>query len=162
VKNPLGNKLYYSISEVAEITDLQPYTLRAWEKEFPCLRPKRGRGKNRAYRERDIGIVLLIRHLLYEQRYTSQGVKQRLNTDPDLVREAGSDLATMLDPVARAQRVGLDPRIRGDDPPDEDRTDPATPAPATAGGPVVAATTDEISAALRAARQELRDLLELL
>ena len=73
VKSRVGTKLYYSISEVAEITDLQPYTLRAWEKEFPCLRPRRARGKNRAYRERDIGIVQLIKQLLYEEGYTTKG-----------------------------------------------------------------------------------------
>jgi len=86
VKNPLKTKLYYSISEVAEVTDLQPYTLRSWEKEFSCLRPKRMGGKNRAYKERDIGIVLLIKYLLYEARYTSQGVKQRLKNEPELIQ----------------------------------------------------------------------------
>ena len=86
MKNPLKTKLYYSISEVAEITDLQPYTLRSWEKEFSCLRPKRMGGKNRAYKERDIGIVLLIKYLLYEARYTGQGVKQRLKNEPELIQ----------------------------------------------------------------------------
>ena len=86
VKSRVGSKLYYSISEVAEITDLQPYTLRAWEKEFPCLRPRRARGKNRAYRERDIGIVQLIKQLLYEEGYTTKGVKQKLKNEPGLLR----------------------------------------------------------------------------
>ncbi|SVC39085.1 uncharacterized protein METZ01_LOCUS291939, partial [marine metagenome] len=52
----LGTKLYYSIGEVADLTELAPYTLRAWEGEFSCLRPKRVRGKNRAYKKRDIAI----------------------------------------------------------------------------------------------------------
>ena len=56
----LGTKLYYSIGEVADLTELAPYTLRAWEGEFSCLRPKRVRGKNRAYKKRDIAIILLI------------------------------------------------------------------------------------------------------
>lgn len=88
VKSRVGTKLYYSISEVAEITDLQPYTLRAWEKEFPCLRPRRARGKNRAYRERDIGIVQLIKQLLYEEGYTTKGVKQKLKNEPGLLRSS--------------------------------------------------------------------------
>ena len=96
MKNPLGTKLYYSISEVAELTDLQPYTLRAWEKEFACLRPKRARGKNRAYRERDIGIVLLIKGLLYQERYTTQGVKQKLKNEPDLLRQAAMQVGSLL------------------------------------------------------------------
>ena len=88
MKNPLKMKLYYSISEVAEITTLQPYTLRAWEKEFSCLRPRRIHGKNRAYRERDINIILLIKRLLYEERYTTQGASKKLKEDPGLLRKA--------------------------------------------------------------------------
>mgnify|MGYP000315469830 CR=1 FL=1 len=97
MKNPLGNKLYYSISEVADLTHLQPYTLRAWEKEFSCLRPRRARGKNRAYREKDIGIILLIKELLYEERYTTQGVKQKLKNEPELLQQAAQDIGALLE-----------------------------------------------------------------
>lgn len=93
MRQPLGTKLYYSIGEVAELTDLQPYTLRAWEKEFTCLRPRRVRGKNRAYRERDIGIIRLIKRLLYEERYSTRGVQQKLKAEPELVRSAADNVA---------------------------------------------------------------------
>ena len=106
MNNPLGNKLYYSISEVAEITELQPYTLRAWEREFPCLRPRRNRGKNRAYRERDIGIILLIKQLLYDERYTSQGVKKKLKDEPELLRQIGPQMPLLLE---KAKKKGADP-----------------------------------------------------
>ena len=97
MKNPLQNKLYYSISEVAELTQLQPYTLRAWEKEFSCLRPRRAHGgKNRAYRERDIGIILLLKRLLYEERYTTQGVKKKLKDEPELLRQVGEQVPVLL------------------------------------------------------------------
>ena len=97
MKNPLQNKLYYSISEVAELTQLQPYTLRAWEKEFSCLRPRRARGgKNRAYKERDIGIILLLKRLLYEERYTTQGVKKKLKDEPELLRQVGEQVPVLL------------------------------------------------------------------
>ncbi len=97
MKNPLQNKLYYSISEVAELTQLQPYTLRAWEKEFACLRPRRALGgKNRAYRERDIGIILLLKRLLYEERYTTQGVKKKLKDEPELLRQVGEQVPAWL------------------------------------------------------------------
>ena len=97
MKNPLQNKLYYSISEVAELTQLQPYTLRAWEKEFACLRPRRARGgKNRAYRARDIGIILLLKRLLYEERYTTQGVKKKLKDEPELLRQIGEQVPALL------------------------------------------------------------------
>lgn len=88
-RRALDTKLYYSIGEVAEITQLPQYTLRAWEKEFSCLRPRRGRGKNRAYRERDIGIILLIKRLLHQDRYSTRGARQKLRNEPELVRSAG-------------------------------------------------------------------------
>ncbi len=81
-------KLYYSIGEVAEVTGLPPYTLRSWEKEFPCIRPKRVRGKNRAYRPRDIGIILLIKRLLHEERYSTEGARRKLRNEPELVQKA--------------------------------------------------------------------------
>lgn len=84
----IGTKLYYSIGEVAELTGLPPYTLRSWEKEFPCLRPRRVRGKNRAYRARDIGIVLLIKRLLHEERYSTVGARKKLRNAPELIQEA--------------------------------------------------------------------------
>lgn len=86
MKSPLGQKLYFSISEVAEITDLQPYILRTWEKEFACLRPRRLHGKNRAYRQGDINLILLIKRLLYEERFTIQGVRQKLRNDSGLLK----------------------------------------------------------------------------
>lgn len=97
MKNPLQNKLYYSISEVAELTQLPPHTLRAWEKEFSCLRPRRARsGKNRTYRERDIGIILLLKCLLYEERYTTQGVKKKLQDEPEILRQIGEQVPVLL------------------------------------------------------------------
>ena len=96
MKNFLSRKLYYSISEVAELTDLQPYTLRAWEKEFSCLRPRRVRGKNRAYRLRDICIVLMIKQLLHEERYTIQGVRQKIKCEPGLLRHVVENFSIYL------------------------------------------------------------------
>ena len=104
-----ANKTYYSISEVSKLTELQPYTLRAWEKEFPWLRPRRARGKNRAYRERDIGIILLIKKLLYEERYTTQGVKKKLKDEPELLRQIGPQMPLLLEKV---KNKGADPSER--------------------------------------------------
>lgn len=95
MKRTLGTKLYYSIGEVADLTQLQPHTLRAWEKEFSCLRPKR-MGKNRAYRERDIGVILLIRQLLYQERYSTPGAQLRLKNEPELIRAAADNASAFL------------------------------------------------------------------
>ncbi len=77
-KGSTTEKLYYSISEVARITNLQPYVLRFWEKEFPMLRPKKNKGGNRHYQKRDIELINQIKHLLYEENYTIAGARKRL------------------------------------------------------------------------------------
>jgi DNA-binding transcriptional MerR regulator len=77
-KTVADEKLYYSISEVARITDLEAYVLRFWEKEFPMLRPKKNKGGNRHYQKRDIELVNQIKHLLYEENYTIAGARKRL------------------------------------------------------------------------------------
>lgn len=81
-------KLYYSISEVADLTGVKPHILRFWEKDFSVLRPRKNRAQNRAYRERDIRIVLAIRRLLYEEKYTIKGARDRLLKDRTLIDDA--------------------------------------------------------------------------
>jgi len=76
-------KLYYSISEVSRITDLEQYVLRYWESEFEELKPQKNRAGNRIYASRDIKLILHIKKLLREERYTIEGAKQILkNYDP--------------------------------------------------------------------------------
>jgi DNA-binding transcriptional MerR regulator len=71
-------KLYYSISEVAKITDLEQYVLRYWESEFEHLKPQKNRAGNRIYTNRDIRLILYIKKLLRDERYTIEGAKQVL------------------------------------------------------------------------------------
>src|SRR3970040_3001039 len=71
-------KLYYSISEVSKITDLEQYVLRYWESEFEQLKPAKNRAGNRIYTNRDIRLILYIKKLLREERYTIEGAKQVL------------------------------------------------------------------------------------
>ena len=73
-------KLYYSISEVSKITDLEQYVLRYWESEFEHLKPAKNRAGNRIYTNKDINLILFIKNLLREQRYTIEGAKQVLET----------------------------------------------------------------------------------
>ena len=54
-------KLYFSISEVSEMTGVKAHVLRYWESEFPDLRPKKNRAGNRSYREKDIRMVMTMR-----------------------------------------------------------------------------------------------------
>lgn len=71
-------KLYYSIGEVSEETELKQYVLRYWESEFPQLSPAKNRAGNRTYREKDIDLVKFIKTLLYEKKYTIEGARQKL------------------------------------------------------------------------------------
>ena len=74
------NKLYYSISEVSQITDLKQYVLRYWETEFPQLNPSKNRAGNRNYRSHDVDLILKIKSLLYDRKFTIKGAKQFLKT----------------------------------------------------------------------------------
>ena len=73
-------KLYYSISEVSKITDLEQYVLRYWESEFEQLKPAKNRAGNRIYTNRDIKLILYIKKLLRDERYTIEGAKQVLKS----------------------------------------------------------------------------------
>ncbi len=82
-------KMYYTIGEVSEVTGVKPHVLRYWETEFPTLRPKKNRAGNRSYRPRDIKAVLVIRDLLYKEKFTINGARKKLqenfgNPDPIL------------------------------------------------------------------------------
>ena len=71
-------KRYYRIGEVAKLTDVKPYVLRYWESEFRWMAPQKSRSKQRLYRKRDIEMILLIKKLLYEQRFTIAGARKKL------------------------------------------------------------------------------------
>lgn len=71
-------RLYYSIAEVSQITGIKPYVLRFWETEFPELRPAKNSAGNRIYRKSDIRTVFMIKRLLYDDKYTIEGARQRL------------------------------------------------------------------------------------
>ena len=72
-------KLYYSISEVSEITSLKQYVLRYWETEFSQLKPGKNRAGNRIYRSHDVDTIMKIKSLLYDRKFTIKGAQQHLN-----------------------------------------------------------------------------------
>ncbi|MFA5404594.1 MAG: MerR family transcriptional regulator [Ignavibacteria bacterium] len=71
-------KLYYSISEVSKITDLEQYVLRYWETEFDQLKPAKNLAGNRIYTNKDIKLILHIKKLLRDEKYTIEGAKKLL------------------------------------------------------------------------------------
>ncbi len=72
------SKLYRSISEVSEMLDVKPHVLRYWETQFSMLRPKKNRAGNRMYRPDEVKLLLRIKELLYENRFTIAGARRTL------------------------------------------------------------------------------------
>ena len=72
------SKLYRSISEVSALVEVRPHVLRYWETQFSMLRPKKNRAGNRMYRPEEIKLLLRIKELLYERRFTIAGARRRL------------------------------------------------------------------------------------
>jgi len=73
-----NTKLYYSIKEVSEMTKLKPYVLRYWESEFPSLKPTKNKAGNRTYKKQDIEVILDIKKLLYDKKFTIKGAVEEL------------------------------------------------------------------------------------
>ena len=76
---PIPNKRYFSIGEVAKLSEVKPHVLRYWEQEFPQLSPTKRRGNRRYYQQQDIVLVSQIKSLLYEEGLTISGARARLN-----------------------------------------------------------------------------------
>lgn len=71
-------KAYYSIGDVCDLTGLKPHVLRYWETQFDVLRPTKNRAGNRVFRPKDVELILLVKNLLYEKKYTIEGANQKL------------------------------------------------------------------------------------
>ena len=84
---------FFSIGDVCSLTDLKPHVLRYWESQFRFLHPAKNRSGNRVYQRREIELIMLVKHLLYTEKYTIEGARQKV----DEHRKAGA-----LRTVARA------------------------------------------------------------
>jgi|SRR5579871_1910230 len=77
----IPDKLYFKIGEVSEIVGVEPYVLRYWETEFARLAPKKSGTGHRLYRRKDVELLIRIKHLLYEKRFTIEGARQTLQLE---------------------------------------------------------------------------------
>lgn len=100
-------KLYYSISEVSKITGLEQYILRYWESEFEILKPGKNRAGNRIYTNKDINLILRIKKLLRDEKYTIEGAK-RILEDEDNYTAIESEEPVVEKPVAKPS----EPRVK--------------------------------------------------
>jgi len=94
-------KLYYSISEVSKLTDLEQYILRYWESEFDQLNPSKNRAGNRIYTNKDIKVIMNIKKLLREERYTIEGAKKIISDIPK--PQARKNTVKRKEPVQKIQ-----------------------------------------------------------
>jgi DNA-binding transcriptional MerR regulator len=74
----IPNKLYFRIGEVSDLIGVKPYVLRYWESEFPDIKPSKSKSGQRLYKRRDVELLLRIKELLYEERFTINGARKRL------------------------------------------------------------------------------------
>lgn len=70
---------FFSIGEVCALTDLKPHVLRYWESQFRFLNPAKNRSGNRVYKSREVELIMLVKHLLYTEKYTIEGARQRID-----------------------------------------------------------------------------------
>ena len=77
---PIPAKRYFTIGEVSELCGVKPHVLRYWEQEFTQLRPVKRRGNRRYYQHHEVLLIRRIRELLYEQGFTINGARNRLDS----------------------------------------------------------------------------------
>lgn len=115
----IPEKLFFRIGEVCELIRVQPHVLRYWETEFPMLAPQKNRAGQRVYRRKDVEMVMRIRDLLYEEKFTIAGAKKKLMDE-------------MRGGASRAKVIKQEPAAIGEPPPEPEpeieRTGEAGPA----------------------------------
>jgi len=96
-KTSIPDKLFFKIGEVSRLAGVEPYVLRYWETEFSFLKPRKNRAGQRVYLRKDVDKILQVRTLLYEEKYTIEGVRRRLTS--------GSRRINPANPTERLEHV---------------------------------------------------------
>ena len=99
------SKMFYRVGEVSQIVGVESYVLRYWEKMFPQLNPEKGEAGQRVYTKSDIALVLRIKNLLYEERYTIDGARKRLKKDSKSVSVRSKNLGDLGELVVILREV---------------------------------------------------------
>lgn len=111
----IPDKLYFRIGEVSDIVSVKPYVLRYWESEFPDIHPTKSKSGQRLYKRRDVEMLLLIKQLLYEERFTINGARKRLKEMARGETTAGIDAGESVESPCQ-----LEAFPQGDDEPADD------------------------------------------
>jgi DNA-binding transcriptional MerR regulator len=136
----IPDKLFFRIGEVCELIRVQPHVLRYWETEFPMLAPQKNPSGQRIYRRKDVEMVMRIRELLYDEKFTIAGAKKRL------MEETRSASRAKPAAEAQAQETAAPPEARA----------------AKDFAPEAAGNSPEARLAIKVLKQNLDDLLTLL
>ncbi len=121
---------FFSIGEVCTLTGLKPHVLRYWESQFRFLNPAKNRSGNRVYQRREIELIMLVKHLLYTEKYTIDGARQKVDEQRKGGGLRGAARAALgregLEAVEGELRTLLE-MLEGKRPPDDDtaRDEPA-------------------------------------
>ena len=99
-------KLFYKIGEVSRIVGVESYVLRYWETEFPFLSPRKSKSGQRVYTKKDVDLILQIKKLLYEDKYTIDGVRRRLAGNVEV-----GETAALSEENAEAAAGKSEPRV---------------------------------------------------
>lgn len=102
----LPEKTYFKIGEAASIVGVEPHTIRYWEKEFRSIRPAKTRSKQRLFRQKDVQLLLVIRHLVHAERFTIDGARRKLKE----LSGAGMSVESILDAIEAGRP--LDPEVQ--------------------------------------------------
>lgn len=106
----IPNKLYFKIGEVSQLVGVEAYVLRYWESEFPGLSPRKSETGQRMFRRKDVELLLRIKHLLYDQKFTIEGARKALQASVKQVlpgkpaRPMQSELFPKPDPLPEIRR----------------------------------------------------------
>jgi DNA-binding transcriptional MerR regulator len=99
---------FFSIGEVCDLTGLKAHVLRYWESQFRFLSPAKNRSGNRVYQRKEIELILLVKHLLYTEKYTIDGARQKLNDH----RKAGELRRVSRDALAVETLESIEQELR--------------------------------------------------
>ena len=99
---------FFSIGEVCDLTGLKAHVLRYWESQFRFLSPAKNRSGNRVYQRKEIELILLVKHLLYTEKYTIDGARQKLNDH----RKGGELRRVSRDALSVETLTGLEEELR--------------------------------------------------
>ncbi|HEX8091909.1 MAG TPA: MerR family transcriptional regulator [Blastocatellia bacterium] len=155
----IPEKLFFKIGEVCELIKVQPHVLRYWETEFPMLAPQKNRAGQRVYRRKDVEMVMRIRDLLYEEKFTIAGAKKKLMDE-----QRGGSSRPKVPP--REPSPVEEPARQAEPVPRQEPVPQAEPIPQAPAPPPAQASEHTLSPqarrAIRVIRHELEGLLTML